>query len=150
MRWPAMPPASFARPAAASAIPSTAPKAVAPRPNLASWSGKTEVAISCPASERRLVTPKAATVRFNQPRRPSVAAPPTGSRFVDEVDDHARTELRLEPCALGRHHPAGVGDAHDIGEARRVHRERNRVLPGVHLSRQLVNAADPAAERDAR
>src|SRR5262245_60552778 len=106
-----------------------APKAVAPSPSRTSCHGRTAVAISCPTSERRLVSPNAATVRLNQPR-PFPARSLTRSILVDETHDHARAELRLEPGALRGHHLPRVRDAHDVGQAGRVQSEGDDVLPG--------------------
>jgi len=56
----------FTKLAVASATPSIRPRAAGGRPIAARNPGKTAVAISCPASERRLVNPMPTTFRFSQ------------------------------------------------------------------------------------
>jgi hypothetical protein len=65
------------------------------------------------------------------------------------VAEHRVAELRLEPGALGRHDAAGVGDGHQILDARREHRKRAGVFAAVHQLFQFRRAANAADEIDA-
>ena len=71
-------------------------------------------------------------------------------RTSEPVDEEAGAQLRLEPRGLRRHRDAGVGDRHDVGDLRRVHREGDRPAPGPHALLQLTRPADPADEVDSR
>ena len=58
---------------------------------------------------------------------------------------HGIAELRLEPGAFRRHDSARIGDAHQILDARREHRERAGIFAAVHelfQFRRPANAAD--------
>ena len=72
----------------------------------------------------------------------------SGGSFIslsDLMAEHRVAELRLEPSALGRHDAAGVGDLHEVFNARREHRERAGVFAAVHeffLFRRATDAAD--------
>src|SRR5277367_4321741 len=60
---------SLAKLEAASAHPSMRPRAADAPPRVTTNNGRTEVAISCPTSEKRLATPMPSTLRLSQRAR---------------------------------------------------------------------------------
>jgi len=67
---------------------------------------------------------------------------------LDHVTEHRVAELGFEPGALGGHDAAGVGDGHQVLDARREHAERTGVFAAVHEFLQLRRATDAADEVD--
>ena len=68
---------------------------------------------------------------------------------LNQVAEHGIAELGLEPGALGRHDAAGIGDAHQIFNARRKHGKCADVFAAVNELFQLRRAADATDEIDA-
>ena len=63
--------------------------------------------------------------------------------------EHGIAELWFEPCALGGHDAAGVGDGHEVLDARGEHGEGAGVFAAVHKFFEFRRAADAADEVDA-
>src|SRR5687767_1169495 len=72
------------------------------------------------------------------------------SRFYEYQLNHVRqqtvSELRFEPRRFRRHDAAGVGDAHQVVDRNRMHREGDRELPRIDELLELPRTANAANE----
>ena len=67
---------------------------------------------------------------------------------VELVDDETGTEFRLEPCCLGRHDVAGIGNSDELSHGDGVKSERHCHLAAVHTPLEFLKSADTSDEVD--
>ncbi len=64
------------------------------------------------------------------------------------MDDETGTEFRLEPCCLGRHDVACIGNSDELSHGDGVKSERHCHLAAVHTPLEFLKSADTSDEVD--
>ena len=61
---------------------------------------------------------------------------------LKRMHEKPRPQLRLEPCALGRHDLPRIGDGHELVYRRREHGKRHGTFTAVHAADEFVRTAN--------